>query len=371
MRISPTILLALPLFVGGGINFACSNEGDGGSDGSGAASGDGDGDVTGDGDGDDPGDGDAGDGDGDSSGDGDTSMGGTTWMTGGGLGCEDLQICGPAADEDCCARGSLPSGTFPMGMGTGDDACPASQTCGAHEGPEHDVSVSGFNLDMFEVTVGRFRAFVGAYDSWAPSAGDGAHPLIAGSGYQSEFDASLPSDADDLRMMLACHEDATWTDAPGQNEAHPINCVSWTVAFAFCAWDGGRLPTEAEWEFAAASDENRLYPWGSAAPSDSRAAYYPAELQAAGQFTDGAGWQDHRDLAGNVWEWALDWLDTNWYSGGGADCSDCARVSSGTHRVIRGGGYSYQEVTLRAAARSGETPDATDPAIGFRCAYDD
>jgi len=244
-------------------------------------------------------------------------------------------------------------------------------TCGAHESPEHEVQVDSFALDAFEVTVGRMRAFVDAFDGLTLAEDEGAHPLIMASGWQEAFEAALPSSAADLRASLACDDDATWSDTPDGREAFPINCVNWAVAFAYCAKTGGRLPTEAEWEYAAAGgSENRLYPWGGDAPSAHVARYFPAgQLIAAGELGGGAGRYGNFDLAGNVWEWVLDWLDTGWYSGDGATCDNCARVTTGTHRAIRGGAYTYQEVTLRAAARSGQEPATRDKAIGFRCAY--
>lgn len=272
----------------------------------------------------------------------------------------------------CCAREAVPGGSFAMGRSqSGGDACPDAQSCPSAETPEHDATVSGFSMDVFEVTVGRFRQFVEAFDDLEFAPGAGAHPSIANSGWRSAWNAELPDDSSAFEELLSCDADASYTAEAGDNDTLPINCVTWFEAFAFCIYAGGRLATEAEWEYAAAGgDEERLYPWGDSEPSMSTARFYPQDLDAVGSAFEGASRWGQHDLAGNVWEWVLDWLDTGWYSGAGNPCSDCANVGEGSYRALRGGAYSFEAVTLRAATRSADMPDVREPFIGVRCAYD-
>jgi formylglycine-generating enzyme len=294
------------------------------------------------------------------------ATGGSDAGPSGGSGSVDL-------GDESVERLEVPGGPYLMGRSEGGtDACPPEQSCAPGEAPEHAVAVGRFWLDRFEVSVERFRPFYDAYPVEVPTAGAGAHPLIPGSGWQDDFAVDLPESRAQLQEQLACGETATFSLEASAQEKFPINCVPWPVAFLFCAVSGGRLPSEAEWEHAAAGgDENRLYPWGDDPPDVQRASFFPSALGAVGSHASGRGRYGHDDLAGSVWEWALDWLDTNWYAAGGAECVDCARVSTGTHRALRGGAYSFEAVTLRTAARSGEVASARQPSIGFRCAYDD
>jgi formylglycine-generating enzyme required for sulfatase activity len=269
----------------------------------------------------------------------------------------------------------IPGGTFSMGRGPGTDACPNGVTCDAYETPEHSVTVSLFALDTFEVTVGRFRKFVNAFDGTPPSAGAGAHPKIPGSGWMNTWNTSLASTSGTRAALTAsvkCDQKQTWTDSIGAYEQMPINCVDWYEAFAFCAWDGGFLPTEAEWEFAAAGgDENRLHPWDGTRGNTTFSAASP--FVKVGSYPAGNARWGERDMAGSMWEWALDLLDPNWYAGAGSSCNDCADLSSGAiGRAWRGGAYINGAVDpddlLRAVARNHAVETYRVPYLGFRCA---
>jgi formylglycine-generating enzyme len=314
-----------------------------------------------------------------SAGNGGIDGGGTVDVSGPALpppSCVDAPIC--ADGLSCCSRFGVPGGTFAMGRGlSGTDACPQGVDCPSTELPEHEADVSAFVLDTFEVTVGRFRKFVEYLDQhpgWQPSSGAGASPRIGNSGWHDGWTPKLPSLAT-IKADLKCYApEQTWTDDVGANENKPINCIDWTKAFAFCAWDGGRLPSEAEWEFAAAGgDQNRLYAWGSPTPDCSYANMNNGELCAGdkvapvvvGSTPKGNGRWGHRDLTGNVGEWILDLYAP--YTG--ASCSDCANISIGSYHMARGGCYGSGPDSARAASRGSDSPGLGHNCMGIRCAW--
>jgi len=266
--------------------------------------------------------------------------------------------CGPAGDEGCCADPVVPGGTF-----------------NRVNDPQLPAAIEGFRLDRFEVTVGRFRQFVAEYPANKPAAGAGAHPLIDASGWDPAWNAMLPGGQADLRASLGCDEIfQTWTGAPGANEALPVNCVSWYVAFAFCAWDEGRLPTEAEWNFAAAGgNEQRLYPWGAAAP-DPTLAEYGCNTETTGcliprvgsKSPAGDGAFGQADLAGSMSEWVLDFHGTQ-----KTPCNNCATLEDETFgREARGGDFAHLEELIATTYRIGYAPDTRETHLGIRCARD-
>jgi formylglycine-generating enzyme required for sulfatase activity len=241
------------------------------------------------------------------------------------------------------------------------------------EVPEHTAIVASYYLDTFEVTVGRFRRFVEAYDGTPPAPGAGAHPLIPGSGWDPAWNADLPASQAKLlwRLDLCVNSpgapSCTWSDAPAGREDYPMNWVpDWTVAFAFCIWDGGRVPTEAEWEYAAAGgEENRLFPWGADPVTKDLAVFFGSNTGPlpVGSAPAGHGRWGHFNLAGNVSEAVRDAWGPHSY--GCATCDNCANLPK-HGRGARGGTFASEEIGLRCANRDGVYVSST--GFGIRCA---
>ncbi len=301
----------------------------------------------------------------------------------GGAGLSD---CGK--DEDsCCTSLAVEGGTF--------DRTYTNDGTGATE--ENDPAVvSSFRLDKYPVTVGRFRRFVNVFyppdggAGFVPPAGSGKHTHVNGgkglvnsdnsSEYETGWLASDNANIAPTAANLACDPGpyATWTPTAGPNEHLPINCVNWWEAYAFCIWDGGFLPSEAEYEYAAAGgNEQREYPWG-AVPLDTSNQYaiygclYPNEsggcndvsnIAPVGTASRGAGRWGQLDLAGNVWQWNIDW-----YAAYADPCADCAYLTLGSQRASRGGDFGSDGRKLVPQYRSNETAEPRTKVVGFRCA---
>ncbi|MFH0900444.1 MAG: SUMF1/EgtB/PvdO family nonheme iron enzyme [Pseudomonadota bacterium] len=273
--------------------------------------------------------------------------------------------CGPAGTGDCCETLLVPGGTYDRG-----------------NNPDYPATVSDFMLDRYEITVGRFRKFVEAgmgTHANPPIAGSGAHPLIEGSGWDSAWDTRLPADTAALKTAVRCDSTyQTWTDTAGANESLPMNCLDWYDAFAFCAWDGGRVPTEAEWNYAAAGgNEQREYPWGSTTPDGTYAVYdclgdgsaadtcaFSDVLVVGSRSSKGDGRWGQTDLAGSMWEWTLDWYNSTYPT----PCVDCANLALASYRSIRGGGFVNFADSLASSYRYVITPSSRYFNYGGRCA---
>ena len=284
----------------------------------------------------------------------------------------------------CCTALPVPGGTFQMGRSdSGSDAFSAGSI---HEQPEHAVDVSPFVLDKFEVTVGRVRRFVDSYDGTPPAQDAGAHPRIKDSGWQSVWNTRLPPDSATLADDLRCDSTyGTWSPAVSLNDPLPINCINWFQAFAFCIWDGGRLPTEAEWEFAATGgSENRLYPWGMEAPTPQLAAYECLaggtsdctfnDIPAVGSRPMGNGRWGHADLAGSLREMTRDAFLADFYVERRALGTNAVNLDNNTDpsgtAPMRGGDWFNGSLDLRAASRRTQYRELASNIGGFRCARD-
>ncbi|MGB8296266.1 MAG: formylglycine-generating enzyme family protein, partial [Polyangia bacterium] len=208
-----------------------------------------------------------------------------------------------------------------------------------------------------------------------PASGAGANLAITGSGWDSTWNTNLAANTAALRTALKCDATyPTWTDTAGSNESKPVNCLDWYTAFAFCAWDGGRLPTEAEWNYAACGgSEQRYYPWSSPPTSttisDSYAVYncdgLCIPLNVGSKSPKGDGKWGQSDLAGNVWEWTLDWYAELYPM----PCKNCAALTVPSSRVVRGGDFYNSASYLRSAYRSDYDPWFDDDFyVGARCA---
>jgi sulfatase modifying factor 1 len=290
--------------------------------------------------------------------------------------------CGPSATSSCCQAARVPGGTFCRDYDRAMD--------GQHKSMMFPATVSAFVLDRYEVTVGRFRKFVTAgagTQATSPADAAGAHPRMTRSGWDSSWNPMLPVNTAALMADVKCEATyQTWTDASGPNENKPMNCVQWYLAMAFCIWDGGYLPTEAEWNFAASGgSEHRSYPWSSPPGStiiDCGHANYQLSDNPVLYCTNGVtgsanrvgtesplgdGKWTHSDLAGNVYEWVLDW-----YAGYSMPCVDCANLDMPPpeERVLRGGGFfNSPGMLLRSDARATHrAPRVRGTSYGFRCA---
>lgn len=284
--------------------------------------------------------------------------------------------CGVEGTTDCCAHAPVPGGTFKRSF----DAVNCTD-------PNFPATVDAFELDVHEVTVGRFRMFLDAGQgtrATPPTAGAGAHPKHPDSGWSPAWNQSLAASRSELESALACGPGASWTPTPGANETLPINCVSYYEALAFCAWDGGFLPTEAERNHVASGgDEQRVFPWSTPPESmhigPEHAVYGSPATAPVGTHRQGDGRWGHADLAGNVWEWTIDEVElakvlptqgANFCEPAGmpVPCIDCAATGVSSARVLRGGGWGLPERGMAVSIRRGGEPEEREHVFGIRCA---
>jgi formylglycine-generating enzyme required for sulfatase activity len=302
--------------------------------------------------------------------------------------------CGPggSGSESCCTSLEVCSGTY-FRTYTNDGGGPT--------GEADPATVSSFRLDKYLVTVARFRQFVTAWNGgYYPAANSGKHiHLNGGLGlansanpgtYETGWDAMGWNNAGDIDPTddnLAEKFDAssevyfctpaTWTpSSSGGQENLPIDCVNWFEAYAFCIWDGGFLPSEAEWEYAAAGGNlEQEYPWGSTAPGTGNqyaiyGRYYTGNslgIAPVGYASLGAGYWGQLDLAGELSEWNLDG-SSKYYIDPCIDCAYLPTSPASYDRVV--GSYVDDFMSppiLWPSHRASNDPTARTET-GFRCA---
>jgi formylglycine-generating enzyme len=310
--------------------------------------------------------------------------------------------CGSAA-ESCCTSLEVPGGTYFRNY-YNDGSGPSQET--------DPATVSSFRLDKYLVTVGRFRRFVEAWQcGWKPSVGSGKHAHLNGGlglaiggqvgsyepGWVAADDSQVaPTNANLSDPGCNIAGSSTWEPSPAGQENLPINCVNWFEAYAFCIWDGGFLPSEAEWEYAAAGgNEQREYPWGSADPGTTNQyaifdCAYPSGLRSpsappsactaapVGTAASGAGRWGHFDMAGEVSEWHIDhqYWDQNDYPSYVDPCADCTYLTTapdggrlGPLRSVRGGAFYDVPSSVLVPPEPGYAFSFDrDDAFGLRCA---
>ena len=249
---------------------------------------------------------------------------------------------------------AVPGGTFRMGSTAGevDDAI---ALCKEHysicnswyymrENPQHAVTLDSFWMDQTEVSNAQYRQCV--------QAGNCTEPTTCKKG--------APTYAD-----------------PGKTD-HPVVCVSWEEAQNYCQWAGGRLPTEAEWEYALRGEAGFIYPWGdefdgsklnycdqncSQSHADDRFDDGYPQTAPVGSYPRGASWSGVLDMGGNVSEWVADWLGE--YSSDAV--SNPSGPSTGEEKIVKGGSWFFHPTYCRGATRASVDPDTRFDFFGFRC----
>ena len=257
-------------------------------------------------------------------------------VCGGGGNCGDGTCdCGEydtTCPADCPSEALIPAGGFLMGCVPGDPDCLPN------ESPQHKVTLSPFYIDVYEVTVGKMQQCMAA----------GVCNPVTG---------------------VSCNAGVT------TKVTHPVNCISWSDAAAYCKWAGKRLPSEAEWERAARGGvDGSIYPWGNTLDCN-HALWNESMIGGCGFVGDqpvaskplGKNGFGLYDMSGSVSEWTADWYDAATYAT--PTSSDPQGPPSGQYKVARGGSFASSDpAQLRTSLRVFGSLSSGGYWMGFRCA---
>jgi formylglycine-generating enzyme required for sulfatase activity len=224
-----------------------------------------------------------------------------------------------------------PGGTFAMGGTQGD----------ADETPVHRVTVSPFLIDKTEVTYAQYDSCVTAQKCTPAHYDDGACVIWTNEGFKK---VRVPQGFRDPQF--------------------PVVCVTWFQAQQYCMRAGKKLPSEAQWEYAALAGRSETYAWGDESPSAGRCTQSGLmHPEKAGTFAPHP-WGLF-DMTGNVWEWTADHYSPDYYSV--SPVKDPSGAEVGQYRSIRGGGWYSDARQLRVQNRHWFEPNFGEVSIGFRC----
>ena len=250
----------------------------------------------------------------------------------------------------------IPAGTFIMGSAEDDfRAAP-------DEMPQHEVTLDEFYMDKYEVNIEQYASFLnrlGRYDK-ACERVDCAWPREL-AGYTSYLVEQDLGDGTVQYFPLAGFSN------------YPINHVSWYGANMYCESVGGRLPTEAEWEYAARGDDGRVFPWGDENPDPTRAVFNSDSfdnVKPVDALPDGASPFGVLGMAGSMWEWTADWYSDTYYEE--SPRRNPTGPENGLNKVVRGGAWPNNNLAdrIRATNRNAFSPDLISALVGFRCVLD-